>query len=77
MLDLAFSMTFGPYLRKRPPSSANHIADIGQDAIRRYPNVQSITAYMPEAYGTHHSKMMILFRHDEQAQYDCVIVRVV
>lgn len=24
---------------------------------------------MPEAYGTHHSKMMILFRHDDLAQY--------
>lgn len=37
-------------------------------ATQRYGNVQSITAYMPEAYGTHHSKMIIVFRHDELAQ---------
>ena len=38
------------------------------EAVTRYPNVQAITAYMPEAYGTHHSKMVILFRHDGYAQ---------
>lgn len=38
------------------------------EAVTRYPNVQAITAYMPEAYGTHHSKMIILFRHDGYAQ---------
>lgn len=38
------------------------------EAAKRYPNVQPIVAYMPEAYGTHHSKMIILFRHDEFAQ---------
>jgi len=37
-------------------------------ATQRYRNVQSITAYMPEAYGTHHSKMIITFRHDDLAQ---------
>jgi tyrosyl-DNA phosphodiesterase-1 len=26
-------------------------------------------AYMPEAFGTHHSKMMILLRHDDLVQY--------
>lgn len=29
-------------------------------------------AYMPEAFGTHHSKMMILLRHDDLAQ--CVSI---
>ena len=38
------------------------------EAAGRYPNVQAITAYMPEAYGTHHSKMIILFRHDDCAE---------
>lgn len=38
------------------------------EAAGRYPNVQAITAYMPEAYGTHHSKMIILFRHDDHAE---------
>ncbi len=38
-------------------------------ATQRYRNVQSITAYMPEAYGTHHSKMIINFRHDDLAQW--------
>lgn len=36
--------------------------------MSRYPNVQAITAYMPEAFGTHHSKMLVLFRRDETAQ---------
>ena len=38
------------------------------EAAKRYPNVDLITAFMPEAFGTHHSKMMILFRHDDLAQ---------
>lgn len=38
------------------------------EAAKRYSNLQTITAYMPEMYGTHHSKMIILFRHDNQAQ---------
>ncbi|KAI4179283.1 MAG: hypothetical protein LQ348_005437 [Seirophora lacunosa] len=39
-----------------------------EEAAKRYANVQAITAYMAEMYGTHHSKMIILFRHDNQAQ---------
>lgn len=38
------------------------------EAAKRYSNLQIFTAYMPEIYGTHHSKMIILFRHDDQAQ---------
>ncbi|OJD28149.1 hypothetical protein ACJ73_00454 [Blastomyces percursus] len=38
------------------------------ESCRRYPNVEPIVAYMPEPFGTHHSKMMILIRHDDQAQ---------
>ncbi|KAI0158467.1 tyrosyl-DNA phosphodiesterase [Pestalotiopsis sp. NC0098] len=34
----------------------------------RHPNVALHTAYMPEIFGTHHSKMMILLRHDDKAQ---------
>ncbi|KXJ85808.1 tyrosyl-DNA phosphodiesterase [Microdochium bolleyi] len=34
----------------------------------RHSNVQLHTAYMPEMFGTHHSKMLILFRHDDTAQ---------
>lgn len=37
-------------------------------AAKRYSNLQIFTAHMPEMYGTHHSKMIILFRHDDQAQ---------
>ena len=40
-----------------------------QEACSRYPNVEAIVAYMPEAFGTHHSKMMVLLRHDDLAQY--------
>ncbi|KAF2275638.1 phospholipase D/nuclease [Westerdykella ornata] len=38
------------------------------EAAERYPNVGLITAYMPDRFGTHHSKMLILIRHDDQAQ---------
>ena len=38
------------------------------EAVKRYPNIDLITAFMPEAFGTHHSKMMVLFRHDDLAQ---------
>ncbi|GAM37041.1 hypothetical protein TCE0_022r06616 [Talaromyces pinophilus] len=38
------------------------------EACARYPNVEPIVAYMPEPFGTHHSKMMILLRHDDFAQ---------
>ncbi|KAI9662933.1 MAG: hypothetical protein M1821_007980 [Bathelium mastoideum] len=39
-----------------------------EEAAKRYENVQLIAAYMPEPFGTHHSKMMILIRHDDSAQ---------
>ncbi|OCK85976.1 tyrosyl-DNA phosphodiesterase 1 [Lepidopterella palustris CBS 459.81] len=39
-----------------------------EKSSKRYPNVQLITAHMPEPFGTHHSKMMILIRHDDCAQ---------
>lgn len=38
------------------------------EAAKRYPNVDVVTAYMSEAFGTHHSKMIVLFRHDNLAQ---------
>ncbi|KAJ5105604.1 hypothetical protein NUU61_002951 [Penicillium alfredii] len=38
------------------------------EACARHPNVESIVAYMPERFGTHHAKMMILLRHDDLAQ---------
>ena len=39
-----------------------------EEAAKKYPNIKEIRAYMPEAFGTHHSKMIILFRHDDLAQ---------
>ena len=39
-----------------------------EEAVGRWKNATAITAHMPEAYGTHHSKMIILFRHDDLAQ---------
>ncbi|KAF2180550.1 phospholipase D/nuclease [Zopfia rhizophila CBS 207.26] len=39
-----------------------------QETAERYPNVEIFKAYMPDPFGTHHSKMMILIRHDETAQ---------
>lgn len=41
-----------------------------QEACARYPNAEAMTAYMPEPFGTHHSKMMVLLRHDDLAQYE-------
>ncbi|KAF2824272.1 phospholipase D/nuclease [Ophiobolus disseminans] len=38
------------------------------EAGERYPNVQLIPAYIPDTFGTHHSKMIVLFRHDDCAQ---------
>ncbi|KAL2158920.1 hypothetical protein VTH06DRAFT_2950 [Thermothelomyces fergusii] len=39
-----------------------------QEAASRFQNVTLHSAFMPEMYGTHHSKMMILLRHDDTAQ---------
>ncbi|KAL4807085.1 phospholipase D/nuclease [Aspergillus unguis] len=38
------------------------------EACQRYSNVEPIVAYMPEPFGTHHTKMMIILRHDDLAQ---------
>ncbi|CAI7667403.1 unnamed protein product [Penicillium pancosmium] len=38
------------------------------EGCSRHPNVEPIIAYMPDPFGTHHSKMMILLRHDDLAQ---------
>lgn len=42
--------------------------DWGQEQCRRYANVEPVVAYMPEPFGTHHSKLMVLLRHDDYAQ---------
>ncbi|EWG45295.1 tyrosyl-DNA phosphodiesterase 1 [Fusarium verticillioides 7600] len=39
-----------------------------ETAASEFENVKIHIAPMPEMFGTHHSKMMILFRHDETAQ---------
>lgn len=39
-----------------------------QEHLKNWKNVQEIQAYMPDAFGTHHSKMIILFKHDDTAQ---------
>jgi len=39
-----------------------------EESAKRYLNVQILIAHMPEAFGTHHSKMMVLIRHDDTAQ---------
>jgi hypothetical protein len=46
------------------PSRPNSL----QTAAWEFENVKIHIAPMPEMFGTHHSKMMILFRHDETAQ---------
>ncbi|KAF6842260.1 tyrosyl-dna phosphodiesterase [Colletotrichum musicola] len=44
----------------------NRVA-LQEDAVA-YNNVELHGAFMPEMFGTHHSKMMILIRHDDSAQ---------
>ncbi|KAI3332224.1 tyrosyl-DNA phosphodiesterase [Xylariaceae sp. AK1471] len=39
-----------------------------QNQSAQYKNVTLHTAYMPEMFGTHHSKMLVLVRHDDTAQ---------
>ncbi|KAK3905554.1 putative tyrosyl-DNA phosphodiesterase [Staphylotrichum tortipilum] len=39
-----------------------------QEAASRYQNVTLHNAYLPEMFGTHHTKMMILLRNDDTAQ---------
>ncbi|KAF9734800.1 hypothetical protein PMIN04_000901 [Paraphaeosphaeria minitans] len=38
------------------------------ESAERYANIQLIPAYMPDPFGTHHTKMLILLRHDNFAQ---------
>jgi tyrosyl-DNA phosphodiesterase-1 len=38
------------------------------EAAEPYTNVELKTAYIPDPFGTHHSKMLVLFRHDEKVQ---------
>jgi tyrosyl-DNA phosphodiesterase-1 len=46
----------------------NSLSRISLEATaKKYPNVQALNTWIP-AYGTHHSKMMILFKHDDTAQ---------
>ena len=39
-----------------------------QEQAAHYKNVTLHAAFMPEMFGTHHSKMLILLRHDDTAQ---------
>ncbi|KAF1361062.1 phospholipase D/nuclease [Lizonia empirigonia] len=38
------------------------------ETAERYSNMELINAYLPDPFGTHHSKMLVLFRHDGCAQ---------
>lgn len=38
------------------------------EQAKQYENVTLHTAWMPEPFGTHHTKMLVLFRHDDTAQ---------
>lgn len=38
------------------------------ETAERFPNLELISAYIPNPFGTHHSKMLILLRHDDTAQ---------
>ncbi|KAF2999748.1 hypothetical protein E8E13_004804 [Curvularia kusanoi] len=38
------------------------------EMAEKYSNVELINAYLPDPFGTHHSKMLVLLRHDDHAQ---------
>ena len=38
------------------------------DACTRWENVTASKAYLPDPFGTHHSKMFVLFKHDDTAE---------
>jgi tyrosyl-DNA phosphodiesterase 1 len=39
-----------------------------EDACHRWRNVENFKAYLPDQFGTHHSKMFVLFNHDDTAE---------
>jgi len=39
-----------------------------EEHLKKWTNVEDIKAYLPDQFGTHHSKMIILFKHDDTAQ---------
>jgi tyrosyl-DNA phosphodiesterase-1 len=55
-----YAWPFSASLKARP--------NVTQEAAEPYANVELKTAYIPDPFGTHHSKMLILFRHDDLAQ---------
>ncbi|KAF1980175.1 phospholipase D/nuclease [Bimuria novae-zelandiae CBS 107.79] len=77
LFDLDFVMKhFDPDVRHMVKVKIVHGFWKSEDANRinlmevaeRYPNIQLISACMPDPFGTHHSKMLILLRHDDTAQ---------
>jgi tyrosyl-DNA phosphodiesterase 1 len=38
------------------------------EACKIWPCVEATAAYLPDAFGTHHSKMFVLFTHDDSAE---------
>ncbi|KAJ9653287.1 hypothetical protein H2198_007531 [Neophaeococcomyces mojaviensis] len=39
-----------------------------EEHLKTWKNVEDIKAYLPDQFGTHHSKMIIIFKHDDTAQ---------
>ena len=39
-----------------------------EEACRQWPNVEHYKAYLPDQFGTHHSKMFVMFSHDDTAE---------
>ncbi|KAI5841636.1 hypothetical protein BZA05DRAFT_211427 [Tricharina praecox] len=42
---------------------------IMDEQVKVFRNARIVAAYMPEAFGTHHTKIMLLFRGDDTAQF--------
>lgn len=39
-----------------------------EEAVGRWKNIEAFKAYLPDQFGTHHSKIFVLFTHDDKAE---------
>ena len=65
-IDVGLDLNF--IFRDRHQSEQQLLMKLPQDACKRWSNVRAVTAHMSEMFGCHHSKCMVLLRHDNLAQ---------
>jgi tyrosyl-DNA phosphodiesterase-1 len=80
MFDLGFVMPY--FTDSSIPVKIIHGSWKSEDRLRqrleqqklKYKNVDLVCAYMPEPFGTHHSKMMVLFAEDADGEHKAQVV---